>query len=62
MNNIRLPYLPVLVIFLGVLACIGWLHIGHVDDAPGAGMIGIAALVTSLVAAIRLYRARRARP
>ena len=43
-------------ILLGILACVGWLYIGQTDDAPGAGMIGFAALLSSLVFAYRVAR------
>ena len=42
---------------LGVLTCIGWLAIGQADDAPGAGLIGFAALFSSLVVAYTIARA-----
>lgn len=42
--NTKHPYLlAAYIILLGMLILIGWLFIGHADDAPGAGMIGIAA-------------------
>lgn len=42
------------IVLLGVLACFGWLYIGQDDDAPGAGMIGIIALLSAIVVAFRL--------
>ncbi len=45
-------------ILLGILAFTGWLYIGQADDAPGAGMIGSLALLTSLVVGYRIARAR----
>tara|TARA_B100000678_G_scaffold17178_1_gene13497 strand:- start:788 stop:976 length:189 start_codon:yes stop_codon:yes gene_type:complete len=49
------------IVLLGVLACLGWLYIGQDDDAPGAGMIGFAALLSSLVVGYRFIRAERLR-
>jgi hypothetical protein len=43
-------------VLLGVLACLGWLLIGQSDDAPGAGMIGFAALLSSFFVAYRIAR------
>ncbi|UUR09355.1 hypothetical protein [Sphingomonas glaciei] len=43
-------------VLLGALACVGWLFIGQSDDAPGAGMIGFAALLSSFFAAYRIAR------
>ena len=48
-------------VLLGVLACMGWLFIGQTDDAPGAGMIGFAALLSSLFVAYRIVRPTTAR-
>lgn len=55
--NTKHPYLlAAYIILLGMLTLIGWLFIGHADDAPGAGMIGIAAMLFSLVIAYRVAR------
>jgi hypothetical protein len=55
-NNTRAYLLAAYTILLGILACVGWLYTGQTDDAPGAGMIGIAALLSSLVVAFRVAR------
>ena len=44
------------IIALGILACTGWLYIGQDDDAPGAGLIGLVSLASSLVVSYRLWR------
>ena len=46
-------------VLLGALACFGWLFIGQSDDAPGAGMIGYAALLSSFFAAYLIARGQR---
>ena len=46
-------------ILLGSLACVGWLYMGQTDDAPGAGLIGITALLSSLIVAYRIARGQR---
>ncbi|QIL01357.1 hypothetical protein G7078_00135 [Sphingomonas sinipercae] len=61
MANARSYFLAAYVVLLGGLALIGWLYIGQADDAPGAGMIGFAALLSSLVVAYRVARAERAK-
>ena len=53
-NTNRTNLLAAYIILLGILALIGWLYIGQTDDAPGAGMIGFAALLSSLVIAYRV--------
>jgi hypothetical protein len=45
-------------ILLGILALVGWLYIGHADDAPGAGIIGFISLLSSLVVGYRIARAK----
>ena len=44
------------IIALGMLALVGWLYIGQTDDAPGAGMIGFVALLSSLAVGQRVAR------
>lgn len=57
--NTSRPYLlAAYIVLLGTLALVGWLYIGHVDDAPGAGMIGIAAIFSSLIIAFRVTRSK----
>ena len=56
MNSTRNYLLASYIMFLGILALVGWLYIGQTDDAPGAGMIGFAALLSSLVMAYRITR------
>ena len=46
------------VIVLGILALLGWLYIGQTDDAPGAGMIGFAAFLSSLAIGYRVTRSK----
>jgi hypothetical protein len=46
------------IILLGILALVGWLYIGQTDDAPGAGLIGFAAMLSSLVVAYRVARSK----
>lgn len=58
MNRTRTYLLALFIILLGILALIGWLYIGQTDDSPGAGMIGFAALVTSVVIAYRVTRTK----
>jgi hypothetical protein len=58
MNKTRTYMLAAYTIVLGILAFIGWLYIGQTDDAPGAGMIGFLALLSSLVVGFRITRAR----
>jgi hypothetical protein len=48
-------------VLLGMLAFIGWLYIGQADDAPGAGMIGFFALLSSVVVGYRIARAKTLR-
>ena len=56
MNSTRNYLLASCIMVLGFLALVGWLYIGQTDDAPGAGMIGFAALLSSLVMAYRITR------
>lgn len=56
MNSTRNYLLASYIMVLGILALVGWLYIGQTDDAPGAGMIGFAALLSSLVMAYRITR------
>jgi len=56
MKTTRTYLLAGYTVLLGILSCMGWLYIGQTDDAPGAGMIGIAALLSSLVVAYRVAR------
>ena len=53
-NTNRTYLLAAYIFLLGILALVGWLYIGQTDDAPGAGMIGFAALLSSLVIAYRV--------
>jgi len=55
-NAMRTYLLAAYIILLGILACVGWVYIGQTDDAPGAGMIGFAALLSSLVIGYRVAR------
>lgn len=55
-STMRTYLLPAYIVLLGILACVGWLYMGQTDDAPGAGMIGLAALLSSLVVAYRVAR------
>ena len=54
MSTMRTYLLAAYTILSGILACVGWLYIGQTDDAPGAGMIGFAALLSSLIVAYRV--------
>jgi hypothetical protein len=47
------------IISLGILALVGWLYIGQTDDAPGAGMVGFAALLSSLAVGYRITRSKQ---
>jgi len=60
-GNARNYFLAAYVVLLGGLALIGWLYIGQADDAPGAGMVGFAAMLSSLVVAYRVARVQRAK-
>lgn len=62
MNTPRHYLLAAYIVTLGILALVGWLYIGQSDDAPGAGMIGIAAMASSLIIAFRVMRSKHARP
>ena len=53
-NTTRTYLLAAYIILLGILALVGWLYIGQTDDAPGAGMIGFAALLSSIDIAYRV--------
>ena len=44
------------VIALGAALCAGGLYVGHMDDAPGAGMIGFLLLAASVVAGVKIAR------
>lgn len=44
---------------VGLMACLGALYVAEVDDAPGAGLIGLAFLAGSLVLA---YYAAKSEP
>ena len=46
------------VVFLGATACLGWLYAGQIDDAPGAGLIGIVVMLSSFFVAYRLAKKR----
>lgn len=59
MNTRGTYLLSAYTILLGILACVGWLYMGQADDAPGAGMIGISALLSSLIVAYRVARRQR---
>ena len=59
MSNTRTYLLATYTILLGILAAIGWLFMGHIDDAPGAGMIGLLALLSSLAVAVAIARGKR---
>ena len=56
MNTTRTYLLAAYIILLGIVALVGWLYIGQTDDAPGAGMIGFAALLSSLAIGYRVTR------
>lgn len=61
-SNIRTYALAASTVLLGSLACLGLLHLGHLDDAPGLGMIGFATLLASLFIAYRILRSRPLKP
>lgn len=56
MNAKRTYLLAAYTILLGILACAGWIYIGQDDDAPGAGMIGLASLLSSLIVGCGIVR------
>jgi hypothetical protein len=58
-NNKGAYLLAAYLTLLGILACLGWLYMGQADDAPGAGMIGISALLSSLIVGYRVARGPR---
>ena len=58
MNTHHRYWLAAYTTLLGVLAFLGWLYIGQSDDAPGAGLIGFAALLSSLMIAYRIARTK----
>lgn len=60
MSTMRPYLLPAYIVLLGILTCVGWLYMGQTDDAPGAGMIGIAALLSSLLVAYQFARGLKA--
>ena len=62
MRPTRTYLLAAYILLLGALACVGWLYIGQSDDAPGAGMIGFVASLSSIVVAYRVARARPLTP
>lgn len=41
---------------LGGAALAGGLYVGHTDDAPGAGLLGILLMLGSVVLAVRIAR------
>ena len=45
MNDRRHYPLTAYIVLLGATACLGWLYAGQIDDAPGAGLIGIVAML-----------------
>lgn len=50
-------YLMVIgVITLGVALCATGLYLGHIDDAPGVGMIGFLLLAAAVVAGVKIAR------
>lgn len=57
-NTNRTYLLAAYIILLGILALVGWLYIGQTDDAPGAGMIGFAAFLSSLAIGYRVTRSK----
>ena len=61
MKTKRTYLLAAYTVLLGVLAFVGWLSIGQSDDAPGAGMIGFAALLSSFVVAYRVARSEQSK-
>ena len=56
MTTMQTYLLAAYTVLLGALACFGWLFIGQSDDAPGAGMIGFAALLSSVFVAYLIVR------
>ncbi|NIJ25204.1 hypothetical protein [Sphingomonas japonica] len=54
MNTTRNYLMAGYIVLLGILTAIGWLQIGQTDDAPGAGMIGLFAFLSSLIVAYRI--------
>lgn len=58
MNVPRSNLLAAYTCLLGVIACVGWLYAGQMDDAPGAGLIGLLALLSAVVVAFRILRAK----
>lgn len=58
MNDRRHYPLTAYIVLLGATACLGWLYAGQIDDAPGAGLIGIVAMFSSFFVAYRLAKRR----
>lgn len=44
------------IVALGAALCAGGIYVGHTDDAPPAGLMGILLLLGSLVLAFRVAR------
>ena len=42
----------------GIAFAAAGIHVGEIDDAPGAALIGIVLLIGSLVLAVRMVRRR----
>jgi hypothetical protein len=44
------------IVALGVALCAGGIYVGHTDDAPPAGLMGILLMLGSLVLAYKVAR------
>jgi hypothetical protein len=51
-------FISAVLVALGVAVCWAGITIGHADDAPGVGMIGIVVLLISIFAAFKIWRRR----
>ena len=44
------------LVILGLALCAGGIYVGHTDDAPGAGLIGILSMIVLVVLGVRIAR------
>ncbi len=51
-------FISIVIVAIGFVAFWAGITIGHADDAPGVGMIGITLLLGSIFAALKVVQRR----
>lgn len=47
---------PFTLVAFGLAICVGGIYVGETDDAPGAAVVGILAMICTIVIAVKIGR------